>query len=235
MDRVDSKFIFPSDQLLNILSAIENKYSVLEIAGKRIFDYTNFYYDTSDFHLFHSHHNGKLNRFKVRYRHYVDSDTRFLEVKFKNNKKRTIKNRIPVENSPGQVITDSSHFLNQCGLEYDLRSRPVQQGQYQRIALANEAAGERLTIDLDLSFKKPGHGTKKNLGNYVVAELKQSQLNRKSPFYQLMRKMGIRPGSFSKYCMGMVMLGGDNLKTNKFKATTLRVKKINNTFTKSMA
>lgn len=39
--------------------------------------------------FYHDHHNGKLNRFKIRQREYMDTKTSFLEVKFKNNQRRT--------------------------------------------------------------------------------------------------------------------------------------------------
>ena len=49
---------------------------------------------SADFDLYHRHHIGRSNRFKVRSRRYVESDLCFFEVKYRNNKGRTIKNRI---------------------------------------------------------------------------------------------------------------------------------------------
>ena len=60
-------------------------------------DYRSLYYDTVDRQFFLDHHNERVNRYKVRFREYVNSGLSFLEVKCKNNKKKTIKNRIQVD------------------------------------------------------------------------------------------------------------------------------------------
>ena len=62
--------------------------------------------------LYHDHHNGKLNRYKVRRRRYIDTDTEFLEVKLKNNKKRTIKSRIKLSGQPNEYIR-CAQFINE--------------------------------------------------------------------------------------------------------------------------
>lgn len=231
MNRVDSKFIIPRDKLATTLEKITDHYSVLEIDEKRVFRYQNIYYDTNDLDFYHSHHNGKLNRYKVRYRSYVDSGSAYLEVKFKNNKKRTQKTRIKVDAPPSQVIETSHDFLYECGLSDSQYLRPVQNGGYFRVALANEAAAERITIDTEMYFyNTPSTDNTKHerlpIGNFVIAEVKQSRMNRKSPFYQLMREQGFKKRSFSKYCMGMQFVHEGRLKANKFKATKLHLNRI---------
>lgn len=231
MDRVDSKFIIPRNKLATTLERLSNDYSVLEIEDKRIFRYENIYYDTGDLDFYHSHHNGKLNRYKVRYRNYVDSGSAYLEVKFKNNKKRTQKTRIKVDESPALAIERSQDFLNNCGLENATSLQAVQNGGYHRVALANEAAAERITIDIGVYFTDLPNldadvNTRKPIGDFVIAELKQAKMNRKSPFYQLMREQGFRKLSFSKYCMGMQFVHKGVLKANKFKATNLYINQL---------
>lgn len=223
MNRIDSKFILPIDQLTDILTSMSDYYTILEIGNKRIFNYENFYYDTEDFHLYLSHHNGKLNRHKVRYRSYLDSGTSYLEVKFKNNKKRTIKSRIKVTTSPESAITNSLEFLKECGIINPKNLKVAQKSTYHRIALANEAAAERLTIDIDLRYFAEGKQDDIYFDRHVIAELKQSSLNRQSPFYRLMRERGIRPASFSKYCMGVYFDSSNKLKKNNFKPIGLSI------------
>lgn len=231
MDRVDSKFIIPRDKLAATLERVSDYYSVLQIEDKRIFRYENIYYDTGDLDFYHSHHNGKLNRYKVRYRNYVDSGSAYLEVKFKNNKKRTQKTRIKIDESPSLAIKRSQDFLNNCGLDNATTLLPVQNGGYHRVALANEAAAERITIDIgvyftDLASMDTGMDNRKPIGDFVIAELKQAKMNRKSPFYQLMRDQGFKKLSFSKYCMGMQFVHKGQLKANKFKATNLYINQL---------
>jgi hypothetical protein len=63
----------------------------------------------------------------------------------------------------------------------------------------------------------------------MIAELKQEDLDRNSPFYVLMKKQQIRPYRLSKYCLGSIEIYGENqLKFNRFKKKLLHLKKIEN-------
>ena len=86
MNRKDTKFIFNEEILPELLEALKDNYNILEISKKRESQYKTMYFDTDDFKFYIQHHNGKLNRHKVRYRQYADVGTTYLEVKFKSNK-----------------------------------------------------------------------------------------------------------------------------------------------------
>ncbi|NJN28808.1 MAG: VTC domain-containing protein [Cyclobacteriaceae bacterium] len=94
MNRTDYKFWFPTNLVPSILSCIKDDYYILTINNQAILPYETTYYDTLKNDMYVAHHNGKLNRYKIRRRSYMVNDVSFLEVKFKNNKGRTIKNRI---------------------------------------------------------------------------------------------------------------------------------------------
>lgn len=224
MNRIDNKFLLPLSQLPSLLQKVNTYYTALEIGGQRLFTYENYYYDCDELQFYHAHHNGKLNRYKVRYRNYRDSALSFLEVKFKNNKKRTNKQRVQVTSSPEEAIKEQHDFLKETGIVMPQSLKVVQEGSYQRIALANEAAAERLTIDIDLCVSSDNGATSFQLEQYAIAELKQAKLNRFSPFYQLMRDNQLRPTGFSKYCMGMALTQGDKLKINRFLPTIRKLK-----------
>jgi len=218
MDRVDTKFIVPIHLLDYIFDAIKKTYTVLEIDSKRLFEYKNIYFDTKDFMFYRNHHNGKLNRFKVRYRNYVDSNLSFLEVKFKDNKKRTFKTRIKVDATPNKIIQNSNVFLKQAGIEHPQDLMIVQKSGYHRIAFADEYNAERLTVDLNLHFNQPQLTTTQKIGEHVIFELKQGKLNRRSAFFGVMRELGIKQSSFSKYCVGMAITDENKkIKKNNFK------------------
>ncbi|MDP5131045.1 MAG: polyphosphate polymerase domain-containing protein [Paraglaciecola sp.] len=224
MDRVDVKFMLPSAFLPSLLTQLQQHYSVLEIAGQRVSRYYNRYFDTADLDFYYTHHNGKLNRFKVRQRSYVDTNSHFLEVKFKNNKKRTIKSRISCAD-----ITEHQD-INQAFLakhmQTPLSSLQISQvSGYQRIALANEASAERLTLDFNLWFQADKTSQPISLPQFFIAELKQFKHSKLSPFYQLMAKNHIYPVSFSKYCIGCALLYPKQLKTNAFKPTLTLIEK----------
>ena len=95
MERVDEKFTVSLKDTLEVLSKISDKYYCLEIDGKRLFNYQTEYFDNEIRHFFKNHQNGKLNRYKIRFRDYVESK-KTLEVKFKSNKGVTKKTRIGV-------------------------------------------------------------------------------------------------------------------------------------------
>ena len=92
--RYDRKFIFEKPLLKNILNSIAAYYKILETGDTRLNKYETLYYDTPDFELYKSHHNGKLNRYKIRTRKYVDSGICYFEIKSKNNKGQTSKDRL---------------------------------------------------------------------------------------------------------------------------------------------
>lgn len=213
MDRTDTKFTFHRNQLNEILTQAQPYYKALEIEGNRVSQYHTLYYDTNELDLYLKHHSGKLNRYKIRHRTYVDSSLGFLEVKFKNNKGRTIKERIKKKQVPSTWDADSETFLNDK-LPFDPKNLyPVVWVNYKRLTLVNKATAERLTIDLDLEFKK-GEETI-NLTNLVIAEVKQEKKN-SSPFLKIMKEHHIREGSISKYCMAISFTYPD-VKKNNFK------------------
>lgn len=230
MNRVDTKFVLPSAQIPVLLEALRDDFSALEIEGRRIFRYESQYYDTPDMRFYYMHHSGRLNRFKVRTRHYVDTDQHYLEVKFKNNKKRTIKRRVslPGPLDPERHLLDHLPFLRELGLPNPEKLQPSLINSYHRIALASEHRGERLTMDINLQHRVL-QGPKQSmhaLPHVVIAELKQARVDRRSPFFRLVRELGIRSSGFSKYCMG-VTLAHQNfarpIKCNRFKPALRRL------------
>lgn len=232
MSRVDSKFILPMSLLPTLLPQLSCYYRVLDINGIRISTYFNQYFDTQEMRFYQDHHNGKLNRYKVRHRTYVDTNTRFLEVKFKNNQKRTVKSRIRLQ-QPVTTTMDEQAFIDQQ-MSMSLKQLMVsQQGGYQRIALANEATSERLTLDYGLWYQVANKEEIMCLPGFFIAELKQKKHSKLSPFYQLMSANHIVARSFSKYCIGCAMLYGQELKSNLFKATISQVESYNRLYQSS--
>ena len=112
MDRTDTKFTFNVSQLELVLNEVNDDYKVLEVEGKRLSRYKTLYFDTEDLDLYLRHHAGQLNRYKIRHRTYVESNLGFLEVKFKNNKGRTVKNRIKNLEVPENWSGKNQVFLN---------------------------------------------------------------------------------------------------------------------------
>jgi len=233
MNRVDTKFIVPAAMILELLQVLREDFSALEINGERIFRYENIYYDTPQFLLYKLHHQGKLNRHKVRVRKYLDSKTQYLEVKFKNNKKRTVKTRVELPNNYSEDLVGYRGFLEAEEVPEVRNLRPSQRSRYQRIALISQDAKERVTIDVNLRHKILAGNTllKTSMEGLAIIELKQNRLSRESPFYSLMKSKGIRPSKISKYCVGLMMASMKDplVKYNRFKVIARRVAKVSPT------
>jgi len=202
------------------LQQLTGHYRVLEINGNRISTYRNQYLDTPDLKFYFDHHNGKLNRYKVRQRNYTDTHTSFLEVKHKTNQRRTKKTRVCLDkldnrDSAANFVTES------VGIDFK-RMMVTQHSGYNRIALANEESAERLTIDFNLWYSKDG-SQKIHLKNTCIAELKQGKITKNSPFFSLKEISYLRPTSFSKYCIGCALLYRDQIKVNRFKPVLKRL------------
>lgn len=224
MNRVDTKFAFSVTEFLTFLPHLANQYSILEIEGTRTPFYESLYLDDSQFTFFRDHHNGRTNRFKVRYRKYVESNLSFLEIKHKV-KGRTDKSRIKVDDIPLNLLEKHTKFIEGI-VTQDVNLKPVMWNSFHRMTLVNKTENERLTLDFDLTFK--WNDKTQNFNNLIIAELKQENVNRNSAFYQLMKSRYIRPYRLSKYCIGSIELYGDSLKFNRFKKKLLQLKKINN-------
>jgi hypothetical protein len=112
MNRTDTKYVFPESQLPVFLEKLKEDYRVLDVNGVRMSRYESLYFDTEDFDMFRKHHRGKTNRHKVRYRKYVESDLNFFEIKFKNNKGRTIKKRVKQDVIEEKIKDTAEAFLH---------------------------------------------------------------------------------------------------------------------------
>jgi hypothetical protein len=230
MDRVDTKFVMPTYLLPEMLMRLQEHYTALQIGDNRCFLYNSTYFDTPDRLFYKMHHSGRLNRYKVRVRHYVDSDLRFLEVKFKNNKGRTEKNRIKLRSGFSGHLEDHGEFLSSLRVPQFDQLSPTLNNQYHRIALASEQRAERLTIDLNLANQPvPSSRGPVFQSQLTILELKQARMNRTSPFFDVIKALKIRPSGFSKYCMGLAMAASEaNVKYNRFKPLMHRLKRVCN-------
>lgn len=228
MNRTDTKYVATINQLLAFLQAVEGKYYIQEINGVRLASYHTTYFDTDNNEMYVMHHNGKLVREKIRVRTYEDSQITFLEVKNKNNHKRTNKKRIAVR-AVDSLVEEQDNVIPFLGKHawYKLDEiKPVIENRFNRITLVNFGKTERLTIDFNLRFHNFLSGDKKELQHITIIELKRDG-NVFSPSLDIFRKLRIKRSGFSKYCMGCA-LTNKNLKRNNFKERLNLIKKLEN-------
>ena len=224
MKRVDTKFILTESQLLKVFSKIQKDYKVLEIDNERLMQYSTLYFDTQNKKCFKEHHNGKLNRYKIRMRKYLVSDLCFLEVKKKNNLGVTNKTRRQIKDFETILSSDSKEFIYNSQIN-DLLLEPALYNNFNRITLVNKNYPERVTIDTNLSFKSADK--EKIFDNLVVIEIKQEGKRLNTVMNKALKLMSILPTNFSKYCLGITNTF-DNIKSNRFKEINLKINKLNN-------
>lgn len=229
MNRVDTKYIINNSQLSELLEKALKHYRIVEINGKRVIPYSTIYFDTETTEMYMMHHNGKLNRSKVRMRSYIDSGISFLEIKSKSNKGRTTKNRIGIANEQFDAMTlkeKEQDFLKEMDVQ-PIQLIPQIQNNFRRITLVDNQLTERVTLDTMLTFKNVSTGLCKKVEDLVIIEMKQDGAL-SSYFKDYLQSIRIHSGSMSKYCMGM-MLVNPNLKSNGFKNKLRKITKITNT------
>ena len=225
MNRVDTKYLVTSDELLSILKGVRDHYYAQEAEGHRLSPYNTIYYDTPDLKMYTIHHDRHLVRDKVRVRTYVDSQLTFCEVKHKTNKGRTKKKRIEVK--PGvDIIHDpeASAFLTEKQ-PYPVESLlPNLETAFDRITLVNFEKTERLTIDCNCAFNNLVTRTSASMDPLVIMELKQDGRAR-SLLKEVLFDLRIKPYKISKYCIGTAMTRPE-IKQNRFKKKIRRINKL---------
>ena len=224
MKRVDTKFILKESQLLEVLSKLYKDYKILQIDQERLMKYSTLYFDSQNKKCFKDHHNGKLNRYKIRMRKYLVSDICFLEIKKKNNLGITNKIRRQIKDFETDLTLDSKEFITNSNIN-NIFLEPSLYNNFSRMTFVNKSEAERLTIDVDLSFS---FGAKeKKFDKLVVIEIKQEGKRLNTTINRVLKSMSILPTNFSKYCIG-ISNTLDNIKSNRFKEINLKINKLNN-------
>lgn len=198
-------------------------YRVQEVAGERNIVYHTVYLDTVDKAMYRAHQNGRAVREKIRVRTYVASQLTFLEVKNKNNKGRTDKQRIRITALDELSAEGVDDFLSLYAWYKLPQLSPQLENRFQRITLVNRAMTERLTIDTDICFRNLVNGNYAALPRLAVVELKRDGRT-SSPIRDILSRLHVHPAGFSKYCMGCV-LTDENLKQNRFKPKVRKMRR----------
>lgn len=223
-NRMDTKYILSKAQLALLLEEIKEEQFVLEIDNTRVFNYKTIYFDTPDFQFYKDHHNGCVNRIKVRSREYVESNLSFYEIKRKLFGIRTDKQRKIIPAIYHEVPLEDYNLI-----QYKrLNNKPIEKkltNHFKRITLTNKKFTERITIDLEIGFD---NGKKQiQLSELVVIEVKQGKADVFSNTIQMLKKLRVHESSFSKYVIGVSLLE-ENIKHNNFKPILLKLNKIEN-------
>lgn len=227
MNRLDTKYLFHAGQFEELLKKASTHYRVLSIGDKRLFRYNSLYLDTPGLKMYLDHHNGIRPRYKIRFREYEDTGAFFLEVKNKMARERTRKTRTEIRGIEELPSAESLEYIKKhypYGIE-DLG--PSLWTLFRRITLVGTDLPERITLDMDLSFR---HGeNEKRLPFLGICEVKRDQLRASTPFMKILKDSHIYPASISKYCLGTLLLK-QAVKYNRFKRSMLAINKLENVY-----
>ena len=219
-DRQETKYVFSANLLADLLAAASAHYRLLTVADERFNRYRTLYFDTPALDFYQRHLSGAPIRTKVRSREYLETQTAFLEVKQRTNRKRTIKHRMPTAALVTRLQGEHAAFVSTETAQDAGLMEPVLWNGYTRLTLVGITRPERVTLDLGLQYRGAGlidPNMQTSLEGIVIAEVKQPRIDRTSPVIELLRLRQVRPSSFSKYCMGVSLLmpGGARYKINK--------------------
>lgn len=225
LTRLESKYVVTLDVVKHLLQDTCGTYDVLDIDGRREFDYETRYYDDDRFSSYYAHHQGRRRRFKVRTRTYVDSGLSYVEIKLKWQRGLTVKRRLPYRPGLNDELDrdafESVRLAHQQLYGHDLVGvlRPALDVHYRRITLAAKAGTCRITIDAGLTFFA-GSGRWQSAANAFVVEVKSAR--RTGGCHSLFRTLAQHPlRDLSKYCIGLAASG--QVQNHRFRAGAMRL------------
>lgn len=222
MKRTDTKFAMHILDLKDILQSISKEYKILTVEDVVLQQYESVYYDTEDLQAYFDHHNSRSGRTKIRKRSYLDSDLNFLEIKTKNQKGRTIKKRIIIDQIEETIDARELEFIEK---EIDQLSdlRVTLKNKFRRFTLVHKTRNERITGDIMIEID--AYDQKEQFNEMVIMEVKQEKFNRNNLLFKELKNRRIQPSSMSKYCLGIALLNPE-VKSNKFKQSILQIEKL---------
>jgi len=219
LERRDNKYVISASVLECAMDELADHFDILEIDGKRDFTYDTCYFDDEDHSGYFDHHRGRRIRCKVRMRQYVDAGLCFVEVKLKHIRGMTIKERLqrPVE-MHGTLGDEAQQFVESCfrnlyQREFGRALEPALRMCYQRVTLVAKQGGERMTVDLGVTFEG-AEGVRMVAADTCLVETKSGNANGIAD--KILRSLHQHPtNSCSKYCIAAVALNRVH-KYNKF-------------------
>lgn len=219
--RRDRKYLVPVPTFRHLIRELDGRMHALDIGGRRVFRYQSIYFDTPHLDLFRDHLQGRRLRNKVRTRLYVDSGMCLLEVKGKGPRAQTVKHRLPWDRTDATSISGTGRdFVAETlhdGTAGD-ELMPVLTSRYQRATFVDLSAGQRMTCDVDLSFADKGRLVPVPAG-HVLVETKSE--HGRGILDRLLRQLGVREQTVSKYCAGICLLRSD-VRANPWQRTLTR-------------
>jgi len=222
--RVDRKYFVPAAVFRRMIGELAGGLRVLEIEGRRSFGYESIYFDTPQFATYRDHLQQRRQRFKARTRTYTDSGLCMFEVKLTGARGTTVKQRVPHPVADSRRLTEAAlaHLRGALFAAYrwelPVRLGPALATTYRRTTFVSRSGDVRLTCDVGLTCLDVRHEVR-DTGTHVLVETK-SATGGAGPD-RMLRELGVRPVSVSKYCVGVAALHPE-LPSNPWRRTLRR-------------
>jgi hypothetical protein len=217
--RADNKYFLRWPLFVSFMESLRDTHVMMEIGGQRAFTYDTQYFDTPSLTNYWNHVQRRRKRFKCRSRKYVDNGQNFFEIKLKGGRGETVKYKIEYSDADwGGVNATAASFLEErlresYGIVLAEPMVPSLRTLYRRITLAAKDSTERITCDFDLAFGAENQWQGRMADDYVLIETKSER--GRGQVDQLLWRMGARPASGSKYCLGLSLVQ-PHLRSNPF-------------------
>lgn len=206
--RRDRKYIVPLPVAGRLVEEVAGAGRVLEIAGRRSFRYESVYFDTPEGASYLAAARRRPRRYKVRTRSYLDAGRCLLEIKSRDPRGHTVKERL----EHGIELRDrldaaGRAFVGACPLvgRDVLALAPVLATAYARstLLIVDGPCVARLTIDTGLEARTPD-GRLVALVGMAIVETKTG--GPPSPADRVLWDLGHRPTRVSKFCTSLAAL-----------------------------
>jgi hypothetical protein len=222
--RVDRKYFVPADVFQRLIAEQAGELRVLHIDGRRTFGYESVYFDTPQLTTYKAHVQRRRQRFKARTRTYTDTGLCMFEVKLTGARGETVKERVKHPAELRNVLTPDAlkHLHTTLRKAYGQGLPPGMQAvlttTYRRVTFVSRAGDVRLTCDVGLVCRN-GRNQVRDTGTHVLVESKSA--GQDSGPDEILRDLGVRAVSVSKYCVGIGALHPD-LPSNHWHRTLRR-------------
>ncbi|WP_323794095.1 polyphosphate polymerase domain-containing protein [Nocardioides sp.] len=217
MTRTDRKYVVATHALPSLMTAfqaLDPNLKVLEIDGLRRQRYDSTYLDTPELEAYWRAARSRRHRFKIRTRHYLDTDAAFTEVKTRGPRGTTVMARtgraVPLDGATPSLTSADDGFveteLHRAGLSHvDVSTLvPTLRTTYVRSTLWLPSSSSRATIDLDLTWSLPWSGDIARVPGLAVIETKTT--GARTGVDRALWAQGHRPTRISKYATGLALL-----------------------------
>lgn len=206
--RVDRKYLVAAERAEQFLALLPAELRLLSIDDRLTTSYRSTYFDTPDLLTCRAHIQGRRRRWKARSRLYVEDQLCRLELKVRDGNGLTRKFFHPTNpETYGQMNGAAAAFFHSQLVSHGLAEapplEPAVEVVYERATLADPATGTRVTIDLGVRATRHAWAVEVD-PRHLVVETKGGQVP--STADRLLRRLGARPVSFSKYAASVSLM-----------------------------